>query len=156
MDCAIHANGNPGERFGASHAVLINGFLMPVGDLVNGTSIVLETADGQEALDFFHIELEHHDVIDAAGAPCESLRHPAVEPCVPLLGFNGGRSELRSRVRSALSPIINRREPLDVIRDRLEERMSCLVRTAGSSLVITAHYQVSKGNLVRWHEDGRG
>jgi hypothetical protein len=38
------------------------------------------------------------------------------------LSFNGGRSEIRSRARSAVSPWIDRREKIDVIRDRLEER----------------------------------
>ena len=44
-------------------------------NLVNGTSIVFETADGHDTLDFFHIELARHDVLDAQGAPCELLRH---------------------------------------------------------------------------------
>ncbi len=43
-------------------------------------------------------------------------------PCVPLLSYNGGRSELRSRFRSALSPWIDRRMPIDIMRDRFEER----------------------------------
>ena len=106
----------------ASHAVFVDGYLVPAGDLVNGTSIVFETAGGRDTLDFFHIELARHDVLDAAGAPCESLRDPAAEPCVPLLGFHGGRSELRSRLRSAASLVIDRRQPIDIIRDTLEER----------------------------------
>lgn len=114
----------------ASHAVFIDGFLTPAGDLVNGASIVFETADGQDTLDFFHLALEQHDVIDAHGAPCESLRDPAVEPCAPLLGFNGGRSEVRSRVRSALSLVVDRRQPIDIIRDQLEERALRLAEAA--------------------------
>lgn len=114
----------------ASHAIFIDGFLVPAGDLVNGTNIVFETADGQETLDFFHIALDQHDVIDADGAACESLRDPAVEPCVPLLGFNGGRSEVRSRVRSALSLVVDRRQPIDLIRDELEDRAIELARAA--------------------------
>lgn len=80
----------------ASHAVFVDRFLMPVGQLVNGTSLVFETADGHDALDFFHIELERHDVLDAEVAPCESLRNPTGETCVPMLSFGGGRGELRS------------------------------------------------------------
>lgn len=114
----------------SSHALFINGFLVPAGHLVNGTSIVFETADRQDALDFFHVALEQHDVIDADGAPCESLRDPAVEPCAPLLGFNGGRSEVWSRVRSALSPVVDRRHPIDIIRDELEDRGLALAEAA--------------------------
>lgn len=36
----------------ASHAVFMDGSLVPVGNLVNGTSIVLETAEGHDTLDF--------------------------------------------------------------------------------------------------------
>jgi Hint domain-containing protein len=114
----------------ASHAVVVDGALVPVGNLVNGTSIVFETADGHDTLEFFHIELERHDVLDVQGAPCESLRRPAVEPCLPLLGFNGHRGELRSRLRSALSLVVDRRQPLDIIRDTLEERGLELARAA--------------------------
>jgi len=114
----------------ASHCVFVDGFLVPVGNLVNGTSIVFERADGHDTLDFFHIELARHDVLDAQGAPCESLRDPAAEPCVPLLGFHGGRSELGSRLRSAASLVVDRRQPIDIIRDTLEERGLALARAA--------------------------
>lgn len=106
----------------ASHALLIDGFLVPAGDLVNGSSIVFGTADGQETLHFFHVALARHDVIDANGAPCESLRDPALESCRPLLGFYGARSQVRSRMRSALSVLVDRRQPIDLIRDGLEDR----------------------------------
>ena len=105
-----------------SHAVIADGFLVPVGDLINGTSIVLETAEGHDTLDFFHIELAAHDVLDAEGAGCESLGRPSVETCVPLLSFHGGRGELRSRLRSMASIVVDRRTRLDVIRDDLDRR----------------------------------
>lgn len=43
-------------------------------------------------------------------------------PCAPILTFNGGRNEVKSRLRSAVSIWLDRRQQLDVIRDRLEER----------------------------------
>ena len=43
-------------------------------------------------------------------------------PCAPRVSYGGGRGELKSRIRSAISPWLDRREPLDVIRDRIEER----------------------------------
>jgi hypothetical protein len=114
----------------AAHAVFVDGFLMPVGQLVNGTSIVLEKAEGHDSLDFFHIELERHDVLDAEGAPCESRSAPFAETCVPMLSFGGGRGELRSRLRSAAALVVDRRQPIDLIRDGLEERGLLLARAA--------------------------
>jgi hypothetical protein len=43
-------------------------------------------------------------------------------PCAPILSFHGSRYELKSRLRSAFSCLLDRRRQLDVIRDRLEER----------------------------------
>jgi hypothetical protein len=115
----------------ASHAVFTNGVLVPVINLVNGTSIVFETAEGQETLDFFHVALARHDVLDAQGAACETWRDAAVEePCAPMVSFYGGRDELRSRLRSAASIIVDRRQPLDIIRDDLEERAVRMPRAA--------------------------
>ena len=114
----------------ASHAVFVNGFLMPVGQLVNGTSIVFESADGHDTLDFFHIALERHDVLDAEGAPCESLCDPFADTCVPMLSFGGGRGELRSRLRSAVALMVDRRQPIDLVRDGLEDRGLLLANAA--------------------------
>jgi Hint domain len=127
------------------HAVLIDNVLVTIGSLINGTTIALSDANELDELEFFHIKLESHDVIYAEGAPCETLLtvdENAVNfaeylrmygaptgneaPCVPLFSFNGGRSEIKSRLRSALSPWIDRRLPIDVIRDCLEERSATL------------------------------
>src|SRR6185295_16975729 len=57
----------------ALHSVYVDGVLMRAGDLVNGTSIIFDAADGRDALDFFNIELDGHDILDVQGAFCESL-----------------------------------------------------------------------------------
>jgi hypothetical protein len=130
-----------------AHALLIDGVLVPAGDLVNGTTIMLYDARELDELEFFHIKLERHNVIYAEGAPCETVMHVdenAVNfaeylrryghariqeaPCAPVLSFNGGRNELKSRFRSALSPWIDRRQKLDIIRDELEERGIALLQ----------------------------
>jgi hypothetical protein len=41
--------------------------------------------------------------------------------CASFASYGGKRGELKSRVRSAISPWLDRRQPIDVIRDRLEE-----------------------------------
>jgi hypothetical protein len=129
-----------------AHALFIDGVLVPAGCLINGTTITLDDARDNDELEFYHIKLETHDVIYAEEAPCETLLQvdenaanfaeyfrlygvPSSEPmpCAPLLTYNGARSEIKSRLRSALSPWIDRREKIDVIRDRLEEIAVSLV-----------------------------
>ena len=124
-----------------AHALLIDGVLVTAGSLINGTTITLYDAREHDELEFFHITLARHDVIYAEGAPCETLLNDDVDagdfagclrqdgllttkeaPCAPLLSFNGGRSEIKSRFRSAISPWIDRRQKLDIIRDELEDR----------------------------------
>jgi hypothetical protein len=124
-----------------AHALFIDGVLVPAGCLINGTTITLYDAREYDELEFYHIKLENHDVVYAEGAPCETLLQinenaanfaeyyrifgaPTSEAvsCAPLLTYNGARSEIKSRLRSALSPWIDRREKIDVIRDHLEER----------------------------------
>jgi hypothetical protein len=114
----------------ALHAVYVDGFLMPVGELVNGTSIILEGVNGRDTLDFFNIELDSHDILDVQGAFCESLYRAATERCAPLLRFTGGRSQLRSRMRSVASVVVDRRQPIDIIRDKVEERGLGFARAA--------------------------
>ena len=47
-----------------------------------------------------------------------------------MLSFYGGRDELRSRLCSAASIIVDRRQPLDMIRDSLDERAVRMPRAA--------------------------
>ena len=128
------------------HSLFLDGLLVPVGNLINGTSIRRDERDCDE-LEFFHIKLESHDVIYAEGVPVDTLlnvdesavnfaeyfrRYGVPErpetPCAPRVTYGGGRGEFKSRVRSAMSPWLDCREPLDVIRDRLEERGLALSR----------------------------
>jgi hypothetical protein len=108
------------------HALLIDGVLVRADSLINDTTITLDTADEFDELEFFHIKLENHDVIYAEGAACETLLPEAATadegPCAPLLSFNVPGARMKSRFRSAISPWIDRRQKIDVIRDRLEER----------------------------------
>jgi hypothetical protein len=124
------------------HALYLNGALIPVIELLNSKTISRYPARELDEIEYLHLRLATHDVIFAEGAACDSLRagsfekfdnlteyeqlygqDPATEPpCAPILGFVGGRSELASRWRSAISPLVDRRTPLDRIRDDLEER----------------------------------
>jgi Hint domain len=123
----------------AYHSLLIDDVLVPAAMLINGTTITCYEPEGDE-LEFFHVKLESHDVIYAEGAAAETLfevNESAVNfadylrrygtftteevRCAPYVHAFGGRPELKSRLRSALSPWIDLRDPADVVRDRLEE-----------------------------------
>jgi Hint domain len=126
----------------AGHALYLHGLLIPVKDLVNGRSVVAGKHDNALTLDYFHIELEDHDVILAEGAAAETfggdsrsgfdnaeeyerLYGSTAGPkrtFAPVVSLNGGRQELRSRLRSAISPIYDARQPLDIIRDQIASR----------------------------------
>lgn len=129
------------------HLLLFNGVLIPAGDLINGATIRAVEPAG-DVIDYLHVELDAHDVLIAEGAPCESLLANAERragfdnmsefvalygsgnsdavPCAPISAFNGRRSELRSRLRSALTPIVDIRRPMDVVRDNVEARAALL------------------------------
>ncbi|AOY97550.1 hypothetical protein BKK79_37055 (plasmid) [Cupriavidus sp. USMAA2-4] len=51
------------------HAIYVDGVLIPAGCLVNGATIVPHDVD---VVDYYHVELESHDVLLAEGLPCES------------------------------------------------------------------------------------
>jgi hypothetical protein len=123
----------------ALHSVLFDGVLVPAEMLINGTTITRYEPESDE-LEFFHIKLESHDVVYAEGAPAETLltvEESAVNfaeylrqygapttdavRCAPYVHIQGGRVELMSRLRSAISPWIDLRDRADVVRDRLEE-----------------------------------
>ena len=123
----------------ASHSLLIDGVLVPAEALINGTTIIRHEPECDK-LEFFHVKLESHDVVYAEGVPAETLLNvdesfvnfadylrrygiPMTEEarCAPVVWI-GGREELKSRFRSALSPWIDFRNQADVVRDRVEER----------------------------------
>ena len=129
----------------AGHAVLVDGVLVAAGSLVNGSTIAIHDASEMDTLEYFNIKLERHDVIFAQGAACETLlnvREHALNfaeytrlygmpqnneaPCLPRLAYDGGRSALKGHLRSALSPLLDRRAPIDILRDRLDERAHSL------------------------------
>jgi hypothetical protein len=125
------------------HAMFIDGVLIPAGSLINGTTIAPYAAEEYDELEFFQIKLETHDVIYAEGAPCETLLRvdetannfaeyfrtygsPATQErhCAPII-CNGAYKEIKSRIRSTMSPWRGPHKA-DVIRGRLEERAMSL------------------------------
>jgi hypothetical protein len=126
------------------HCLFVDGALIPVEHLVNGRSVAPAKMDDSEVIEYFHIELETHEVIFAEGAPAETLQvtngregfanfveyerlygseeRPAMKPFAPVLGYHGGRAELQGLLRLALSPIVDVRDPIQRARDRIAAR----------------------------------
>lgn len=126
-----------------AHRLYLEGMLVPAADLINGVTITSYEPDG-DTLTYYHIELDHHDVVFADGATCDTLQvtpenvlvfdnhaertalrgvcTTTMEPYAPIHRFGGGRGKLVSRLRSAVAPLHDIRLPLDVMRDQLEAR----------------------------------
>jgi Hint domain len=126
------------------HCLYLDGVLIPVVGLLNNSTIARCSAEDLREIEYFHFKLERHSVIYAEGAACETLRAVTAvnsdnvefeeyrrlygesslpnEPAAPMLGYNGGRSRLRGRIRSAVSHVIDVRSKLEIVRDDLKER----------------------------------
>ncbi|MGB8399529.1 Hint domain-containing protein [Bradyrhizobium sp.] len=131
------------------HSLFIDGFLIPVEWLVNGRSIALATMDDRKVIEYFHIELDTHEVVFAEGAPSETLliggdredfanfveyerlygreERLAMKSFAPVLTYKGGRGELERLLRLALSPVIDIRDPIQRARDRIAARAELVV-----------------------------
>src|SRR5262249_39196091 len=55
------------------HCIFFNEALIPVKYLVNGTSIAQGVPSGMSAIEYYHIDLDTHEVLHAEGALVESF-----------------------------------------------------------------------------------
>lgn len=126
----------------SGHAIYLSGLLIPVAHLANGCSIIAGQHASALTLDYYHIELEDHDVVLAEGAAAETFggddhsgfdnaeeyerlygaTFPPKRSFAPIVGLFGGRQALASSLRSAVSPIYDARKTFDMIRDDLAAR----------------------------------
>jgi hypothetical protein len=129
------------------HCLFVDGVLIPVKCLVNDISVVRAEMDDREVIEYFHIELETHEVIFAEGTPVETFlaaegredfgnfveyerlygseERPAMKPLAPIVSY-GGRAELKGLVRLALSPIADVLDPVQRARCRIAARAELL------------------------------
>jgi Hint domain len=133
-----------------NHAIYTDGVLIPAMYLINGTSIVQAMPEGVEEIEYFHIELETHEVIFAEGVAAETLlvmkhreafadlirdefdnftkrKHgmddaPPMTPYAPRVCYNGRRSELKALLRRAVSPVVDIRDQIQLVHDRIAAR----------------------------------
>ncbi len=116
------------------HALLIDGSLLPVKYLVNGTSIAPSTPPGTETIEYLQIVLDTHEVIWAAGVATETFvasekaayevfdnfaeferLYPTnsyeIAPLIPEVNI-GGRAHLKALLSVGLSRFIAIHNPL--------------------------------------------
>ncbi|MBB4188102.1 Hint domain-containing protein [Sinorhizobium terangae] len=131
----------------AGHALLIDGVLIRVQDLINGTSIAPALPVAQREIEYFHIALDTHEVILAEGAPVETLLIEAgihesftnfaefarlypdpqpQKPFAPTVGY-GGRAHLKALLRLAVRRFARVRVPIEEAYERIAARGEQLV-----------------------------
>jgi hypothetical protein len=114
------------------HAVFVDGVLIPVRHLVNGATIRRQPCD---LVTYFHVELDRHDVLLAAGLPAESYLDTGNRGTFA----NGGAAPRRSAAfarkvwaTGACAPLVQRGRRL------LAVRRALLARAAACGHIVTA------------------
>jgi hypothetical protein len=128
----VHANafapGRPHRDLLLSpdHAVFVEGSLIPIRHLVNGATIAQETP---RSVAYFHIELDHHDVLLAEGMPAESYLDTGNRGAF----VNGGVAihahpdfALRVWAAQSCAPLLTQGPSLDALRAALLIRATTL------------------------------
>jgi hypothetical protein len=131
------------------HCVFINGALIPVKNLLNGTTIAPAAPAGMTSIEYYHIEFDTHEVIYAEGAPVESFmeetseresfsnfvqyerlygreRQRRMTPFAPVHRYRNRRQKVAGLARSIVSSLVDVRDPIQVARDQLARRAEVL------------------------------
>jgi hypothetical protein len=130
------------------HCLFFAEALIPVMYLVNETSITQGTPSEMSTLEYYHVELDTHEVIYAEGALVESYdgsnrdnfsnfvqyerlygakRQSKMTPPAPILRYRGRRQELNGLVRSLISNVVDVRDPIQIAYDQLAQRAEAIL-----------------------------
>jgi hypothetical protein len=130
------------------HCVFFNEALIPVMYLINETSIAQGTPSETSAIEYYHVELDTHEVVYAEGALVESYdgtnrdnfsnfieyerlygaeRQSKMTPPAPILRYHGRRQELNGLVRSLISNVVDVRDPIQIAYDQLAQRAEAML-----------------------------
>jgi hypothetical protein len=134
------------------HALYLDGVLIEVKDLVNGSSIAPAMPADLEAIEYFHIELETHEVILAEGAPVETFLDRSgrdmfsnfveyerlygasggtpMAPYAPVLAYSTTRAHMKALLRLGVSHIVDVRDPIQIAYDRIAARAARIASPA--------------------------
>jgi hypothetical protein len=128
-----------------SHCVFVNGALIPVKHLINGTSIAQGAPSDMSAIEYYHIDLGTHEALYAEGALVESffdgeskrehfsnfieyerLYGPEcslkMTPFAPVLRYRNRREQAVGAARSLISNVVDVRDPVQIAHDQLARR----------------------------------
>jgi hypothetical protein len=133
------------------HCFFFNEALIPVKYLINETGIARGTRPDMSAIEYYHIDLDTHEVIYAEGALVESFLdddgssrenfsnfvqyarlygsepQSKMTPFAPVLRYSSRRQELQRRVRSLISNVVDVRDPIQIAYDRLAKRAEAML-----------------------------
>jgi hypothetical protein len=132
------------------HCIFFNDALIPVKYLINGTSIAQGTPSGASTIEYYHIELDTHEVLYAEGALVESFiaegserenfsnfaqyerlygaeRQPKITPFAPILGYRSRRQRIQGLARSLVSNVVDVRDPIQIAHDQIAKRAEAIV-----------------------------
>jgi Hint domain-containing protein len=130
------------------HCVFVNEALIPVMYLINETSIAQDTPSEMSTMEYYHVELDTHEVIYAEGALVESYDgwnrdnfsnfmqyerlygaeiQSEMTSFAPILRYRGRRQELNGLVRSLISNVVDVRDPIQIAYDQLAQRAEAML-----------------------------
>ena len=132
------------------HCIFLNQALIPVMYLINEATIARGTPSDMPAIEYYHIELDTHEVIYAEGALVESFidddsnrenfsnfvqyerlygtePQSKMTPFAPILRYDGRRQELKGLVRSLISNVVDVRDPIQIAYDQLAQRAEAML-----------------------------
>lgn len=124
------------------HSLFLNGVLIPVKDLVNGTTIAPVIPADDIAIEYYAVMLDTHEVILAEGAAAETFHlknsnhenfsnfaeykrlygeeHTVMTPYAPQLG--GGWKHLKALLLLGISPLVPMSDPLGDACEKINAR----------------------------------
>jgi hypothetical protein len=132
------------------HCIFFGEALIPVMYLINETSIAQGMPSDMSAIEYYHIDLDTHEVIYAEGVLVESFLDDGsnresfsnfiqyerlygvkcqseMTPFAPILRYHGRRQELNGLVRSLISNVVDVRDPIQVAYDQLAKRAEVML-----------------------------
>ena len=132
------------------HCIFFKEALIPVMYLINEASIAQGMPSDISAIEYYHIDLDTHEVIYAEGALVESFlddgsnresfsnfiqyerlygveRQSKMTPFAPILGYRGRRQELNGLLRSLISDVVDVRDPIQIAYDQLAKRAEVML-----------------------------
>jgi Hint domain len=132
------------------HCILFNKALIPVKHLINGMSVAQGAPSDMSAIEYYHIDLDTHEVLYAEGALVESFfdgdsdresfsnfveyerlygaeRQPKMTPFAPILGYRNRREKIEGVARSLISNVVDVRDPVQIAHDQIARRAEAML-----------------------------